>query len=523
MDRENLTQSRGCAHVPVDRADSWWHQSSSAEPVPSAVEEWVRLETRRQFLRRGASALGGAALALLGGDAWASAPPSTPPKVGGTGGLQLPHFPARAKHVIYLHMVGGPPQMDLYDYKPQMREWFDKDLPDTVRMGQRLTTMTSGQARFPVAPSKYRFEQHGKNRMWVTELLPYTARMVDDMCFIRSMHTEAINHEPAITYMQTGNQVTGRPCLGAWVSYGLGSLNQNLPTFVVLVAQPSNTEQVQAISARLWSAGYLPGEHAGVSFRSGGDPILYINNPDGVPAEVRRKTLDGLKALNELNYRKLGDEETHTRIQQYELAFRMQASVPELTDLSREPASTYQLYGEDARKPGTFAHTALLARRMVERGVRFIQVYHNNWDTHGNVAGRLPSQCKDVDQACWGLVQDLKQRGMLDETLIIWGGEFGRTIYSQGGLTKDNYGRDHHPRCYTMWMAGGGTHGGTIYGETDDFSYNVVKDPVHIHDFHATVLHLLGMDPERFTFKYQGLDQKLTGVEPARVITDLIA
>jgi hypothetical protein len=497
------------------------------EPIPPdhpLVREWAALETRRQFLRRGGNVLGWAALAALGLPAaarGAELKPGSPPKVGGPGGL-LPHFAPKAKHVIYLHMVGGPAQMDLYDYKPLMQEMFDKDLPDSIRMGQRLTTMTSGQARFPVAPSKYRFQQYGQSGMWVSELLPYTSRMVDDMCFIRSMHTEAINHEPAITYMQTGNQITGRPCLGAWASYGLGSMNRDLPTFVVLVARPSNTEQVQAISARLWSSGYLPGEHAGCSFRSGGDPILYINNPPGVPSQVRRTTLDGLKALNELNYKTVGDDETHTRIQQYELAFRMQSSVPDLTDTSKEPESTYKLYGEDAKKAGSFAHTTLLARRMVERGVRFIQVYHNNWDTHANVSGRLPDQCKDVDQACWGLVQDLKQRGLLDETLIIWGGEFGRTIYSQGGLTKDNYGRDHHPRCYTMWMAGGGSRGGAIYGETDDFSYNIVKDPVHIRDFHATVLHLLGLDHERFTFKYQGLDQRLTGVEPAHVITDLI-
>ena len=347
--------------------------------------------------------------------------------------------------------------------------------------------------------------------------------MVDDMCFIRSMNTEAINHEPAISYMQTGNQITGRPCLGAWTSYGLGSLNDNLPTFVVLVAKPTNTEQIQAISGRLWSSGYLPGEHAGVSFRSGGDPILFINNPPGVPADVRRNTLDGLRALNEMNYKLVGDPETHTRIEQYELAFRMQSSVPELTDTSNEPASTYALYGEEARKPGTFAQTALLARRMIERGVRFVQVYHNNWDHHANVSGRLPSQCKDVDQACWGLVQDLKSRGLFDETLIIWGGEFGRTIYSQGGLTHDNYGRDHHPRCFTMWMAGGGTKGGTIYGETDEFSYNIVKDPVHIRDFHATVLQLLGFDHRRFSYRFQGLDQRLTGVLPCRVVKELLA
>ena len=420
-------------------------------------------------------------------------------------------------------MVGGPPQMDLYDYKPLMQEYYDKDLPDSVRMGQRLTTMTSGQARFPIAPSKYKFAQYGPGGMWISELLPNTAKMADQMCFIRSMHTEAINHEPAITLMQTGNRITGRPCLGTWASYGLGSLNQNLPTFVVLVAKPSNTEQVQAISARLWSSGYMPSEHAGVSFRTGGDPILYINNPPGVTPEVRRGTLDRLNALNELTYKSVGDPETHTRIQQYELAFRMQSSVPELTNTADEPESTYALYGDAAKKPGTFAHTALLARRMVERGVRFVQIYHNNWDTHANVAGRLPDQCRDVDQPCYGLIQDLKQRGLFDETLVIWGGEFGRTIYSQGGLSKDNYGRDHHPRCFTMWMAGGGSRPGTVYGETDDFSYNIVKDPVHIHDFHATVLKLLGFDHERFTYRYQGLDQRLTGVEPSRVIGELLA
>ena len=485
----------------------------------SPFEEYVRNETRRQFFSRGANAVGWAALgSLLGSDRLA---PTAQAAIAPHAALN--HFAPKAKHVIYLHMVGGPAQMDLYDYKPKMGEFFDKDLPDSIRMGQRLTTMTSGQKRFPIAPSKYKFAQHGKNGMWVSELLPNMAKMVDDVCFIRSMHTEAINHEPAISYMQTGNQITGRPCLGAWVSYGLGSLNDNLPTFVVLVAKPSNTEQVQAISARLWSAGYLSGEHAGVSFRAGGDPILYINNPPGVPSEVRRRTLDGLRALNEMNYKTVGDPETHTRIQQYELAFRMQSSVPDLTNITNEPASTLDLYGEDIKKPGSFAHSVLLARRMVERGVRFIQIYHNNWDTHGNVAGRLPSQCKDVDQPCWGLIQDLKQRGMLDDTLVIWGGEFGRTIYSQGGLTKDNYGRDHHPRCFTMWMAGGGSRPGQVYGETDDFSYNIVKDPVHIHDFHATVLQLLGFDHQRFTYKYQGLEQRLTGVEPARVIKELLA
>jgi hypothetical protein len=485
------------------------------------LQQHVQDITRRYFFKQGSHALGWAALAsLLGKDGIGLGTASAAAKGEAAPG---PHFAPKAKHVIYMHMVGGPPQMDLYDYKPVMKEWFDKDLPDSVRMGQRLTTMTSGQARFPIAPSMFKFAQHGESGMWVTELLPYTAKMVDQMCFIRSMHTEAINHEPAITYMQTGNQVTGRPCLGAWTSYGLGSMNEDLPTFVVLVAQPTNTEQVQAISARLWNSGYLPGKHAGVSFRTSGDPILYINNPPGVPAEVRRKTLDGLNKLNEITREKLHDPETQTRIDQYELAYRMQSSVPDLTNLASEPENTYALYGESARKPGSFANTILLARRMVERGVRFVQIYHNNWDTHGNVAGRLPDQCRDVDQACYGLVQDLKNRGLLDETLIIWGGEFGRTIYSQGGLSDKNYGRDHHPRCFTMWMAGGGSRGGTIYGETDDFSYNIVKDPCHIHDFHATVLQLLGFDHERFTYQYQGLDQRLTGVEPAKVIEKLLA
>ncbi|MDB5308531.1 MAG: hypothetical protein JWO38_2733 [Gemmataceae bacterium] len=479
-------------------------------------------QTRRQFFASSGFSLGTAALASLLGDSARGAET----KGAGTGiGAALPetHFPTKCKHVIYLHMVGGPAQMDLYDYKPKMADYFDKDLPDSVRMGQRLTTMTSGQARFPIAPSKYKFQQHGKCGMWISEVLPHTAKMADDMVFIRSMHTEAINHEPAITNIQTGNQVTGRPCIGAWASYGLGSLNQNLPTFVVMVAKPSNQEQVQAISARLWQSGYLPGEHSAVSFRAAGDPILYINNPPGVDGGVRRKTLDGLNQLNELNFARTGDPETQTRIAQYEMAFRMQSSVPELADLSKEDAKTFELYGPDAKKQGTFANSILTARRLVEKGVRFVQIYHNNWDHHGNLAGRMPDQCRDVDQPCWGLIQDLKRKGLFDSTLVIWGGEFGRTIYSQGGVSKTNYGRDHHPRCFTMWMAGGGSKGGTIYGETDDFSYNIVKDPCHIHDFHATVLRLLGIDHNRFTFRYQGLDQKLTGVEKAEVIKALIA
>ena len=484
------------------------------------LSEYARYETRRQFFAKGKSALGFAALTALMQRAGISGADASDPVAAMKA---VTHFAPKAKRVIYLHMVGGPSQMDLYDYKPGMKDFYDKDLPDSVRNGQRLTGMTSGQSRFPIAPSKYAFQQHGKSGMWVSELLPYTSRMVDDMCFIRSMHTDAINHEPGITLMQTGNQISGRPCIGSWVSYGLGSANSDLPTFVVLVAKPTNTEQIQAISARLWGSGYLPGEHAGVAFRSGIDPILYINNPPGVSAAARRNTLDGLKSLNEINYRLVGDPETHTRIQQYEMAFRMQTSVPELTDLASEPASTKELYGPDVDKPGSFARSVLLARRMAERGVRFVQIYHNNWDHHSNLPGRMSYQCMDVDQPCWGLIQDLKQRGLYDDTLVIWGGEFGRTIYSQGGLSPDKYGRDHHPRCFTMWMAGGGSNPGHIHGETDDFSYNIVKDPVHVHDFHATVLRLLGYDHERFTVKSQGLDQRLTGVEPAKAIAALMA
>jgi hypothetical protein len=470
---------------------------------------------RRQFFGRGGSIVGAAALGSLLGSQPAQAEAA---------GLALPHFPAKAKNVIYLHMVGGPSQIDLYDHKPKMAEMYDKDLPDSVRNGQRLTGMTSGQARFPVAPSKWKFSPAGQCGLWMNqELLPYTAKSVDDMAFIRSMNTEAINHEPAITAMQTGSQIGGRACMGSWLSYGLGSTNQNLPAFVVLIAEPSQGGAIQAISGKLWSSGFLPGEHAGVSFRSAGDPILYINNPDGVTPEMRRRQLDGINQLNEMAHGKFGDPDTQVRIQQYEMAFRMQASVPELTDINAEPEHTFKLYGETARKPGSFAYSALMARRLTERGVRFVQIYLNGWDQHGNVGGKLPTQCLDIDQATYALIEDLKQRGLFEETLIVWGGEFGRTIYSQGGLTKDNYGRDHHPRCFTMWLAGGGIKGGTVVGETDDFSYNVVKDPVHVRDFHATVLAALGIDHERFTYRAQGLDFKLTGVEQAQLVKAILS
>src|SRR5882762_3104280 len=468
----------------------------------------VLLETRRQFFGRGARGLGVAALASL-----ASAEDA-----------RLPHFPPKAKRAIYLHMVGGPSQMDLYDYKPVMKDWFDKDLPESIRKGQRLTTMTSGQSRFPIAPSIFKFGQHGQSGALISELLPFTAKMVDDMAIVRSMHTEAINHEPAITFIQTGSMIAGKPCFGAWMAYGLGTMNKDLPTFVVLNATHSHPKAgVQAISAKLWSAGFLSAKYAGVALRSSGDPVLYINNPDGVDGQVRRRMLDTLSELNQMQYEELGDPETQARIAQYEMAYRMQSSVPELTDLSKEPDSTYKLYGEDSRKAGTFANTCLMARRLVERGVRFVQVYHRGWDQHALLPETLASQCKDVDQGCFGLVQDLKSRGLLDETLVIWGGEFGRTVYSQGKLTDTNYGRDHHPRCFTMWLAGGGVKGGVVHGETDEFCYNVAANPVHVHDLQATILRCLGVDHERFTYRYQGLDQRLTGVEKATVVKELLA
>ncbi|MBS1856968.1 MAG: DUF1501 domain-containing protein [Acidobacteria bacterium] len=480
-------------------------------------------ETRRRFFARGARGIGALALAtLLGEERAAAAPVVNGPAVGGLPGL--PHFPPKAKRCIYLHLVGAPPQMETFDYKPKLDAMFDKDLPDSIRQGQRLTTMTSGQTRFPIAPSVFKFAQYGKSGAWISELLPYTAKMADDIAIIKSLHTEAINHEPAITFFQTGFMIAGRPCIGSWISYGLGSMNQNLPTFVVLQAKHYNPKaNVQAISARLWSAGFLSGQYSGVTLRSSGDPVLFLNNPEGVTAPVRRRMLDGLAEMNQLTYQKFGDPETKTRIAQYEMAFRMQASVPELTNVREEPASTWKMYGEDARnKPGSFAQTCLMARRLVERGVRFVQVYHRGWDVHGLLPAVLPTQCKEIDQPCWALVQDLKQRGLLDDTLVILAGEFGRTVYCQGKLTHTDYGRDHHPRCFSLWMAGGGIKGGVVHGETDDFSYNIVKDPVHVRDFQATILHQFGIDHDRFSYKHQGLDVRLTGQEKAYVVKEIL-
>ncbi|MBM3768992.1 MAG: DUF1501 domain-containing protein, partial [Acidobacteria bacterium] len=411
------------------------------------------------------------------------------------------------------HQSGAPSQLDLFDPKPKLAERFGEELPDSIRKGQRLTGMTSNQKSFPVAPSKFKFAQHGKSGTWLSELLPHTASIVDDITVIKSMHTEAINHDPAITFIQTGSQIAGRPCFGSWISYGLGSENKDLPAFVVLISRGSGRRFDQPLYDRLWGSGFLPTRYQGVKFRSGGDPVLYLSNPDGVLPRVRRSMLDDIAALNESNRKDFHDPEIATRIAQYEMAFRMQTSVPELTDLSKEPESTFALYGPDARTPGTYAANCILARRMAERGVRFIQLYHMGWDHHESVPRQLPPQCMDADQPSAALIKDLKQRGLFDDTLLVWGGEFGRTIYSQGVLTKQTYGRDHHPRCYTIWLAGGGIKRGLSFGETDDYSYNIVDKPVHVHDVNATLLHCLGIDHTRLTYRYQGRDFRLTDVE----------
>jgi len=487
--------------------------------------EFELLLTRRQLFGRAATGIGTAALASLLNpalfDAQAASLPNIVPS-DDKGILGQPHFAPKAKRVIYLFMSGAPSQLDMFDYKPTMAEMFDKDLPESIRMGQRLTTMTSGQKRFPVAPSMFSFKQHGKSGAWVSELLPHTAKMVDDLAIVKTVHTEAINHDPAITYIQTGSQLPGRPSMGAWLSYGLGSLNRDLPAFVVLHSSWTGRKEAQALYSRLWGSGWLPSRHQGVSLRSKGDPVLYLSNPDGVSRDTRRTMLDGLAELNQQQYEEYGDPETLARIAQYEMAYRMQKSVPELMDFSGETEATLEMYGPDVKKPGTFAANCLLARRLAERDVRFTQVFIRGWDQHNNLPRDLTNQCRDVDQASHALVTDLKQRGLLDDTLVIWGGEFGRTIYCQGKLTKTNYGRDHHPRCFTVWMAGGGIKPGITYGETDDFSYNIVENPVHIHDLNATILHLLGIDHERLTFRYQGRDFRLTDVH-GKVVKDLLA
>jgi hypothetical protein len=413
--------------------------------------------------------------------------------------------------------------MDLWDYKPQLAQFFDKELPDSVRMGQRITTMTSGQARLPVAPSIFKFQQHGQCGMWVSQLLPHTARLVDELALVKTVHTNAINHDPACTFVMTGSEVPGKASLGSWVSYGLGSESHDLPAFVVLTPNWKSKAAAQALFTRMWSSGFLPTKFTGVALRGAGDPVLYLENPPGVDARHRRAMLDTLAQLNQRTFARFGDPETQTRITQYEMAFRMQTSVPDLVDLTKEPAAVLKLYGPDALKPGTFAASALLARRLVERGVRVVQILHRGWDQHGTLPRDLGLQCEDTDQPTAALLTDLRQRGLLDSTLIVWGGEFGRTIYSQGMLTKDNYGRDHHPRNFCMWLAGGGIKGGSVYGQTDDFSYNIVDKPAHVNDLNATILHCLGIDHERFTFQFQGLAQRLTGVEPSQVLKEILA
>jgi hypothetical protein len=474
--------------------------------------ELNRFLTRRHFFRRTTLGLGTAALAsLLNPRAFASVLGA---RHGTHGVLPALHFAPRAKRVIFLFMSGGPSHIDLYDYKPKLREYHGQELPGSVRMGQRITGMTSGQSSFPCVAPMFDFSQHGKSGVWMSELIPNIGSIADEICLVKSMHTEAINHDPAFTYIQTGHQQPGRPSLGAWLSYGIGSENQNLPAFIVMISQGSGNKTDQPLVSRMWGSGFLPSEHQGVRFRSGtGDPVLYLSNPEGVERSNRRKMLDGLRDLNGLAAREFGDPEITTRIAQYEMAYQMQMSVPDLTDISDEPAHIREMYGiRDNPADGGFARNCLLARRMIERGVRFIQLMHRGWDQHSDLPKQIRGQCRDVDQPSAALVKDLKQRGLLEDTLVVWSGEFGRTVYSQGQLTRDNHGRDHHGRCFANWLAGGGIKPGIVYGETDDYCYNIVDNPVHIHDFNATILHCLGIEHTQLTYRFQGRDFRLTDV-----------
>lgn len=464
---------------------------------------------RRQFLGNAGSCIGATAFASL-----------LNPRLFAAN--QSPNFSPKARRVIWLTQAGAPSQLELLDHKPGLEAHFDKDLPASIRGEQRLTGMTAGQKRFPVAPSVYKFQQRGKSGIWMSELLPHISQFADDICIVRTLNTEAINHDPAMTMLQTGHQIGGRPSFGAWVSYGLGSENSDLPAFVAMISRPSGPTNAQPLHERMWGSGFLPSRYQGVRFSSGKDPVLFLSNPPGINTERRRAMLDDVAALNRLKFDEVQDPETQSRIDQYEMAFRMQAAVPELADFSKEPAKILERYGPEAKKPGTYAANCILARRLAERGVRFIQLYHRGWDQHNNLPSGIKSQCHDTDQPTAALLFDLKERGMLDDTLVIWGGEFGRTVYSQGTLTRDNYGRDHHPRCYSIWMAGAGIKGGHVHGETDDFSYNIVKDPVHIHDLNATALHLLGIDHTRLTYRFQGRDYRLTDVH-GKVVRDILA
>ena len=478
--------------------------------------------TRRDFLTKTSLGMGALSMASMLDPMglFAKEKKLQAPRLMGGGLTGIPHFPPRVKRVIYLFQSGAPSQLDLFDYKPLLNKMNGQDLPESIRGGQRLTGMTAGQASFPLAGTLFNFKQHGDSGAWMSDLMPHTAKIVDELCFIKSMYTEAINHDPAITFLQTGSQIPGRPSIGSWVSYGLGTDNKNLPEFVVLVTKGKTGGQ--PLYARLWGNGFLPSQHQGVQFRSGKDPVLYLTNPPGVDGVIRRDQLDHLQQLEKLNHQDIGDPEILARMAQYEMAYRMQTSVPEIMDTSNEPDYIYDMYGEDSKKPGTFAANCLLARRMAEKDVKFIQLYHQGWDQHGNLPNAIKVQCKDTDQATAALITDLKQRGMLEDTLVIWGGEFGRTNYSQGQLTPDNFGRDHHPKCFTIFMAGAGIKKGITLGATDDFGYNVVQRPVHVHDFQATLMHLLGVNHEKLTFKFQGRRFRLTDVH-GEVINEILA
>ncbi len=490
---------------------------------------YLRHANRRQFFAGAGLGVGGIALAdLLGSEA--SAEPGGGRGTTGESGDRvhpplagLPHFAPRAKRLIYLHMNGAPSQIDLFDHKPGLQKHYDQELPDSVRNGQRITTMTSGQARFPVAPSKFSFQPCGQSGMLMSELVPHMREIADDITMIKTVNTEAINHDPACTFVMTGSEIPGKPSLGSWLSYGLGSESNELPSFVVFTPTFPAGSQAQALFTRMWSSGFLSSRFDGIAMRGVGDPVLYIKNPPGVSSSDRRTMLDALNRLNEQTYDRFSDPETQTRISQYEMAFRMQTSVPELTDLSSETKETLEMYGPNVQKSGTYASSAILARRLIERGVRCVQVLHRGWDQHNNLPRLIKNQCMDVDQPTAALIQDLKQRGLLEDTLVVFGGEFGRTVYSQGTLTKENYGRDHHPRNFCMWMAGGGIKAGLTFGETDDFSYNIVENPVHLNDLNATILHCMGIDDRRLSFKSQGLDQRLTGVEAPKVVKEILA
>jgi hypothetical protein len=486
------------------------------DPTPTAMQ----MITRRHFFSRSATGIGGVALASLLNPALLGARQQSLPARGSS--TRGPYHTPRAKRVIYLFQAGAPSQMELFDFKPRLDELQGIELPDSVRNGQRITGMSSGQNSLPVTRPMVRFARHGRCGAWVSNLLPYTAGIVDNITIVKTLHTEAINHDPAMTFIVTGHEQPGRPSLGAWASYGLGSDNQNLPTFVVLHSKGSAKVDAIPLASRMWGTAFLPSMHQGVRFRSSGDPILYLNNPPGIAEPTRRRMLDRIGRLNQLQHEEVGDPEILTRIAQYELAYRMQSGVPELMDLSDESEMTLRMYGPDASKPGTYGANCLLARRLIERGVRFVQLFHRGWDHHEDLPVNLSRQCRDTDQPSAALVQDLKQRGLLDDTLVVWAGEFGRTVYCQGELTANNYGRDHHPRCFSIWMAGGGTKPGITYGETDDFSYNIVDRPVHLHDLNATILHCLGLDHEQLTYRFQGRDYRLTDVH-GDVAYDLLA